>query len=228
MRAAGQAYQEYHDAALAYKRLKQESAHREERLQELQEQEQELSAANLIEGEEEQLTQERDRFRASEKIAQGLREAYTALYDLAGGRAAIEQARTAMRALAPVARYGKEYERLSQRAESLYYDTEDLGLSIRQELDTLDDNPERAQQVEERLDMIRKLPAATARPSLKCCRRSIVSAKNCLSTKASRIRLKSYTSGPWNLLLPMMPRQQNCLNPAGSWRSALPNAWRSS
>ncbi len=157
MRAAGQAYQEYHDAALAYKRLKQESAHREERLQELQEQEQELSAANLIEGEEEQLTQERDRFRASEKIAQGLREAYTALYDLAGGRAAIEQARTAMRALAPVARYGKEYERLSQRAESLYYDTEDLGLSIRQELDTLDDNPERAQQVEERLDMIRKL-----------------------------------------------------------------------
>lgn len=157
MRAAGQAYQEYHDAARAYKRLKQESAHREERLQELQEQEQELSAANLIEGEEEQLTQERDRFRASEKIAQGLREAYTALYDLAGGRAAIEQARTAMRALAPVARYGKEYERLSQRAESLYYDTEDLGLSIRQELDTLDDNPERAQQVEERLDMIRKL-----------------------------------------------------------------------
>ena len=157
MRATGQAYQEYHDAALAYKRLKQESAHREERLQELQEQEQELSAANLIEGEEEQLTQERDRFRASEKIAQGLREAYTALYDLAGGRAAIEQARTAMRALAPVARYGKEYERLSQRAESLYYDTEDLGLSIRQELDTLDDNPERAQQVEERLDMIRKL-----------------------------------------------------------------------
>lgn len=157
MHATAKAYQDYHDAALAYKRLKQESAHREERLQELQEQEQELSAANLTEGEEEQLTQERDRFRASEKIAQGLREAYTALYDLAGGRAAIEQARTAMRALAPVARYGKEYERLSQRAESLYYDTEDLGLSIRQELDTLDDNPERAQQVEERLDMIRKL-----------------------------------------------------------------------
>ena len=48
MRATGQAYQEYHDAVLAYKRLKQESAHREERLQELQEQEQELSAANLI------------------------------------------------------------------------------------------------------------------------------------------------------------------------------------
>ena len=157
LHATAQAYQAYHDAALAYKRLKQESAHCEERMQQLQEQEQELSAANLTEGEEEQLTQERDRFRAGEKIAQGLREAYTALYDLAGGRAAVEQARTAMRALAPVARYGKAYERLSQRAESLYYDTEDLGLSIRQELDALDDNPERAQQVEERLDMIRKL-----------------------------------------------------------------------
>lgn len=157
LQATPQAYHAYHDAALAYKKLKQQSAHREERMQQLLKDEQELSAANLKDGEEDELVQERDRFRASEKIAQGLREAYSALYEVSSGNPAVEQARTAMRALAPVSRYGKEYAQLSQRAESLYYDTEDLGLSLRTALDALDDNPERAQQVEERLDMIRKL-----------------------------------------------------------------------
>lgn len=157
LQATAQAYHAYHDAALAYKKLKQQSANREERMLQLLKDEQELSAANLKDGEEEELVQERDRFRASEKIAQGLREAYTALYEVSSGNPAVEQARTAMRALAPVSRYGKEYAQLSQRAESLYYDTEDLGLSLRAALDALDDNPERAQQVEERLDMIRKL-----------------------------------------------------------------------
>ncbi len=151
------AYREYHDAALAYKRLKQESTHREERMRELQSQEQELSDAELTDGEEEQLVQERDRFRATEKITQGLREAYAALYEAGAGGSATEQARTAMHALAPAARYGKEYEQLSQRAQSLYYDAEDLSQSIRRELDALEDNPERARQVEERLDLIRKL-----------------------------------------------------------------------
>jgi DNA repair protein RecN (Recombination protein N) len=151
------AYREYHDAALAYKRLKQESTHREERMRELQAQEQELADAELTDGEEEQLVQERDRFRATEKITQGLHEAYAALYELGAGRSATEQARTAMHALAPVARYGKEYEQLSQRAQSLYYDAEDLSQCIRGELDALEDNPDRARQVEERLDLIRKL-----------------------------------------------------------------------
>ena len=155
--AVASAYREYHDAALAYKRLKQESTHREERMRELQAQEQELTDAELTDGEEEQLVQERDRFRATEKITQGLREAYAALYEPGGGGSATEQARTAMHALAPVARYGKEYEQLSQRAQSLYYDAEDLSQCIRGELDALEDNPDRARQVEERLDLIRKL-----------------------------------------------------------------------
>ena len=47
-----------------------------------------------------------------------------------------------------------DYAELYKRAESLYYDTEDLGLTVRGILDTLEDDPERAAQVEERLDMI--------------------------------------------------------------------------
>ena len=147
----------YHDAYAAYSRLKRESAHREEKLKELSAQEKELSEAKLTEGEEESLAQERDRFRSMEKITQALREACEALYEAAGGRAAVEQARSAMHALAPIEGLGADFAKLYKQAETLYYDTEDLGLTVRGMLDSMDDDPERAAEVEERLDLIRKL-----------------------------------------------------------------------
>lgn len=152
------AYKLYHQEAAAYKKLKKVSTQASERLQLLQEQEAELSAAQLTAGEEEELQQERDRYRSSERISQALREAYTVLYEnSARGAAVVEQMRGAMRALEGISAYGKELSDLSKRAESLYYDAEDLGLSVRAHLDGLDDDPERAAQVEERLDLLRKL-----------------------------------------------------------------------
>lgn len=150
------AFAVYQQAHSAYVRLKRESVNREEKLKLLRAQEEELSAAHLSAGEEEGLTQERDRYRSSEKITQALQEATQALYEAAGG-AAVEQMRTAMRALAPIERLGSDYASLYQRAESLYYDVEDLGLTVRGELDALEVDPERAAEVEERLDLIRKL-----------------------------------------------------------------------
>ncbi len=150
-------YALYHEAHAAYARLKRESQNRDEKLKTLHAQEEELAAANLTEGEEEQLTQERDRYRSSEKITEALREANAALYEAAGGRAMMEQARSAMRALAAIERLGPDYADLYKRAETLYYDAEDLGLTVRGILDAMNDDPERAAFVEERLDLIRKL-----------------------------------------------------------------------
>lgn len=147
----------YHEAHAAYSRLKRESQNRDEKLKTLHAQEEELAAANLTEGEEEQLSQERDRYRSSEKITEALREASASLYEAAGGRAMVEQARSAMRALAAVERLGSDYADLYKRAESLYYDAEDLGITVRTMLDAMNDDPERAAYVEERLDLIRKL-----------------------------------------------------------------------
>ncbi|MBQ9301413.1 MAG: DNA repair protein RecN, partial [Clostridia bacterium] len=147
----------YREAHAAYSRLKRESVHREEKMMQLRAQEEELSSAQLIEGEEETLSQEKERYRSTEKITQALRQACDALYEAAGGHAAVEQARSAMHALAPIERLGNDYAELYRRAESLYYDAEDLGLTARGMLDELDDDSERAARVEERLDMIRKL-----------------------------------------------------------------------
>ena len=152
-----QAYTVYREDALTYKKLKKTGAQAEERLELLKEQESELIAAQLTDGEEEELQAERDRYRSGEKISQALREAYNALYDSSGKSAAVEQVRGAMRALGTLSGFGKEFSELSNRAESLYYDLEDLGLAVRSQLDALDDDPERAAQVEERLDLLRKL-----------------------------------------------------------------------
>ena len=150
--------------------MKKASSQASARMDMLREQESELSAAELVEGEEEELQMERDRYRSSEKISQALREAYTALYETGSKAAAVEQARGAMRALGGISGYGKEYAELSNRAESLYYDLEDLGLAVRAQLDAMDDDPERAAFVEERLDLLRKLSrkyGATAGEMLK-------------------------------------------------------------
>jgi len=150
-------YRQYREDALAYKRMKKSSLQAAEKMEELKEEEEELSNANLTAGEEEDLQAERDRYRSGEKISQALREAYSALFEAAGKIAAVEQARNAMRALSGISSLGKEYAELSNRAETLYYDTEDLGLAVRMQLDHMDDDPERAQEVEERLDLLRKL-----------------------------------------------------------------------
>ncbi|MBQ7455572.1 MAG: DNA repair protein RecN [Clostridia bacterium] len=157
MNETAAAYAAYHEAHAAYSRLKREGRQREEKLEKLREQEAELSAAELQAGEEESLALERERYRSGEKISQALRDATRALYEAAGGKAAVELAREAMRALSPIARLGENYSDLASRAESLYYDVEDLAMSVRSELDALDDDPERAAQVEERLDLLRKL-----------------------------------------------------------------------
>lgn len=157
MKQVNEAYRQYREEALAYKKMKKASAQASERMELLREQEKELSAAALTDGEEEELQAERDRYRSGEKISQALREAFAALYDASGKAAAVEQARGAMRALSSISGFGKDYADLSGRAESIYYDLEDLGLSVRAQMDALDDDPERAAQVEERLDLLRKL-----------------------------------------------------------------------
>lgn len=151
------AYYLYREAHTAYAKLKRDSLHREEQLAQLLKAEEELSSANLTIGEEDALTQERDRYRSSEKITRALREASAALIDAVGGKTVIENMRESMRALSSIAGFGQEYAEISHRAEALYYDAEDLGFTVRSALDSFDDDPERASWVDERLDLIRKL-----------------------------------------------------------------------
>ena len=145
----------WHEARAALEHLQQQSAQAQERLELLRLRFKELKAAKLVPGEEEALAQERDRFRNSEKIESGLREAFEAVYD--GTSPAAESLRSAVNALAPIERLDGDYAALRARLDGLYYEAEDIGLTLRDLLSRLDSDPDRLEQVQARLDLIRRL-----------------------------------------------------------------------
>lgn len=138
-----------------YIRLRKAAGEREQRLDMLRFQCQELQNAQLKPGEEEELSKERDMIRHSEKINGAMECAYEALYG--EGENAVSRVREAAEALKPIAAYNPGYEQMAQRLESLYFELEDAGITLRDwsERDSFD--PEDAQRVEERLDLITRL-----------------------------------------------------------------------
>lgn len=136
-------------------KLRRQSAEAEERLEILRLREKELKEARLKPGEEEALTRERELSRNSVKIENGLRSAYEEVYD--GQEPAAEALRRAAHALGTVEQYDPEYANLKSRLENLYYEAEDVGLSLRSHLSSLESDPQRLEEVEARLDLLRRL-----------------------------------------------------------------------
>ncbi|MBQ6803507.1 MAG: DNA repair protein RecN [Clostridia bacterium] len=143
------------EASKALEALKKQSAQASERMELLRIRQKELKAAKLVPGEEDELARERDRFRHAEKIEDGLREAYDAVYD--GLHPAAEALRQAVNALSPIEQLDDQYAALRARLDGLYYEAEDCGLTLRDLLSHLDSDPDRLEEVQARLDLLRRL-----------------------------------------------------------------------
>ncbi len=148
-------YAAWHDCKRELERLQKQSAQASERMELLRIRQKELKNAKLIPGEEEELAKERDRGRNAEKIESGLREAFERVYD--GADPAAEALRTAAGALQPIEGLDEEYASLRARLDALYYEAEDIGLTLRDLLARLDMDPDRLEAVQARLDLIRRL-----------------------------------------------------------------------
>lgn len=135
--------------------LRAQAAQAGERMELLQMRRKELKAARLIPGEEDDLSRERERFRHMEKIEQGLRDAYEAVYD--GAEPAAQALREAVNALGPIESLDEAYAALRARLDGLYYEAEDIGLTLRDMLSRLDSDPERLEEIQARLDLLRRL-----------------------------------------------------------------------
>ncbi len=128
------------------------------RLDLLQYQVGEIEAARLTPGEEEELVLERTRLTNAEQLQQLADEAYSTLYEGSQEQAAaVDLVQTAARALAGLARLDPSTTALSQTAESLGYQLEDLAGLVRTYRDRVEFNPQRLSQVEERLALIHSL-----------------------------------------------------------------------
>lgn len=124
----------------------------------LQYQVDEIEAARLEPGEEEDLVQERNRLANAEQLQELSDEAFRALYE--GGEeqaSAVDLVQMAARALAGLGRLDPSTAPLGESAETLSYQLEDLAESLRDYRDGVEFNPRRLNQVEERLILIRNL-----------------------------------------------------------------------
>ena len=138
-----------------YVRLYKAANDREQRMDMLRFQVDELKKARLKKSEEDELLVERQRARHAEKIQESLETAYNALYgNQVNGIALVRQAGESLKAIAGI---DPEYAQMAEKLEGLYFELEDAGLTLRDwsQQDSFD--PERAQQVEARLDQISRL-----------------------------------------------------------------------
>ncbi len=118
----------------------------------------EIQAARLHVDEEQGLAQERTRLANAEQLTALAGEAYHALYESDEDQAsAVDLLQGAARALGGLVRLDPSTEALGKAAETLGYQVQDLAESVRSYRDRIEFNPERLNQVEERLGLIRSL-----------------------------------------------------------------------
>ncbi len=119
----------------------------------------EIEAASLRPGEEEELKNQRELYRNAEKIAVSLAAAKELLSGSEEGGGAIPLLSQASGELRDAGRYVEELAGLSDRVESLLYELEECGSDLRDFLSHLEFEPGELERAEERLAEIHRLTA---------------------------------------------------------------------
>ncbi|MGN0970624.1 MAG: DNA repair protein RecN, partial [Aristaeellaceae bacterium] len=157
LRQVEEAYQAFIQNHRRYARLVKENEQKQYRMETLKKSLEELKKAKLRAGEEEALTAEKERFRHAEKIAAAVQTAYGALSASEEGEPLLTRLKEAMTALKSLDSLGEKYHSLASRCESAYYELEEIGYELAAVMENGEFDPHRAEQVEARLDLIRRL-----------------------------------------------------------------------
>ena len=139
------------------RRLKQlggDSAERARRLDLLSYQLKEIDAAELRDGEEEELIAKRRIIENTEKIASAVSGSLGAINGDGGGSDGISAAR---RLMANVSEYGDDYSSVSDRLDAVLAELQDIADTLSDIADGLEFDEADARRVEDRLDLIRNL-----------------------------------------------------------------------
>lgn len=119
---------------------------------------QEINDAKLKAGEEEELKTERDLLAHAETRATLADGAYNALYGAGDDeKGALDLLNLALQALRSLSKYDPEIQATLDQAESASAQMDDLARTLRGYRDSIEFNPKRLEQIEERLDLIFRL-----------------------------------------------------------------------
>jgi DNA repair protein RecN (Recombination protein N) len=115
----------------------------------------EIDQARLAPGEIDQLQRERSVLANAEKIMSGLRQAYEILDD--SERSAVSLLSSVERLCVSLARLDEGKEGLRQAAEEVTVRAQEVAREVRREIESMEMNPRRLEEVEERLHLVRSL-----------------------------------------------------------------------
>jgi len=141
--------------------LRRSEARRQDRIEELQYQIDEIEAAKLRVGEEDELARERRLVQNAAKITSLANGAYALLADgeegRRGGMSVIDVLGKLVGAIDELHRYDPNLKDTLEQANDLLYHTEDLAATVRDYRDNLDFDPGRMEEIEERFLLLRNL-----------------------------------------------------------------------
>lgn len=127
-----------------------------QRVDMLQFQVDEIKAANLIEGEDEELEKRRDQLVNFQSISDALAASFQVL-ESEEGVSATDQIGNVMQEMQGIADYDEEYEQIADEVQNTYYSLEDVTNRVRSAIDSMEWNPAELDEVEQRLETIRQL-----------------------------------------------------------------------
>ena len=152
-----EAFGQWQDVRREMQKLTMDEAEKLRLVESLQYQIEEIRAANLTPGEEEQLKERRKVLQNAEKLSDCLQAADEALYggDSSDGAAGLLS--NAERALSKVSALGADMQALYQKISDLMYSVQDAADELRAMRDDLNYSEGELEQIEERLDAIHRL-----------------------------------------------------------------------
>ena len=149
----------YREYKILKKKLNEANADESERLREidlLSFQSNELVQADVQIGEEEALETERTSLMSFEKIFSLLNQAKMLLND-DNSEGGVEAVGSAASAVQKAASYNPEFEQISDTLTDVYYNLKDCSDSISDAIENLESDPQRLEEIEERLDLLNRL-----------------------------------------------------------------------
>ncbi len=154
---------DYKSAYKEYKKLKKElhafetdDSQREQRIDILTYQVNEIEQACIEVGEKEALQEERRILMNCEKITSSLYKSKSYI-EGANSSGALDSVDDALTALQKASNINPQYEALSNRLSELFYELQDINNEISEAIDESEANPYRLEEIEERLDLLNKL-----------------------------------------------------------------------
>ncbi len=151
------AYREWRQIVKELDRVDLDESEKARKLDILSFQIDEIEAANLTAGEEEELIAKRDLFRNAEKVASQLNNANALLFGDEDSDGAVSMAEQAVSSVRHAARYLEKAEALSEQLQNALYELQAATEELQDLIDLLDFDPRELDEVENRLEVIRRL-----------------------------------------------------------------------